>query len=86
MPRRITDYPDAYAGWNEISSYGSYLSVLAALFFYYVVYKTLTSEERCPRNPWETTPGVAATLEWMLPSPPGYHSFEEIPSIKSTAR
>nr|YP_009049965.1 cytochrome c oxidase subunit I [Chlorella sorokiniana]YP_010387313.1 Cox1 [Chlorella ohadii]AII02099.1 cytochrome c oxidase subunit I [Chlorella sorokiniana]AIM56882.1 cytochrome c oxidase subunit 1 [Chlorella sorokiniana]UPO68049.1 Cox1 [Chlorella ohadii] len=86
MPRRIPDYPDAYAGWNAISSYGSYLSVLAALFFFFVVYKTLTSEERCPRNPWETTPNVAATLEWMLPSPPSFHSFEEIPSIKSSVK
>ena len=86
MPRRIPDYPDAYAGWNAISSYGSYLSVLAALFFFYVVYKTLTSEERCPRNPWETTPNVSPTLEWMLPSPPAFHTFEEIPSIKSTIK
>lgn len=82
MPRRIPDYPDAFAGWNAVASYGSYLSVLSVVFFFYVVYKTLTSEERCPRNPWETTPNVAATLEWMIPSPPAYHTFEEIPSIK----
>ena len=43
MPRRIPDYPDAFAGWNAVACYGSYLSALAALFFFYVVYKTLTS-------------------------------------------
>ena len=82
MPRRIPDYPDAFAGWNAVASYGSYLSVLATVFFFYVVYKTLTSNEKCTNNPWETTPGVASTLEWMVGSPPAYHTFEEIPSIK----
>jgi len=41
MPRRIPDYPDAYAGWNLIASYGSYLSAISSLFFFYVVYHTL---------------------------------------------
>jgi cytochrome c oxidase subunit 1 len=84
MPRRIPDYPDAYAGWNAVASYGSYLSALSALFFFYVVYQTLVHGERCPRNPWEYHAHVSPTLEWLLPSPPAFHTFEEIPSIKST--
>lgn len=43
IPRRIPDYPDAYAGWNAIASYGSILSGMAALFFFYVVYDCLTN-------------------------------------------
>lgn len=84
MPRRIPDYPDAFAGWNAVASYGSYLSVLASLFFFYVVYRTLTGNEVCPRNPWETTPNVSPTLEWLLPSPPQFHTFEELPAIKAS--
>jgi cytochrome c oxidase subunit 1 len=42
MPRRIPDYPDAFAGWNAVSSFGSYLSTISVLFFFYVVYITLT--------------------------------------------
>jgi len=84
MPRRIPDYPDAFAGWNGVASYGSYLTVLGAIFFFYVVYKTLCSNHNCPRNPWETTPGISPTLEWMVGSPPAFHTFEEIPSIKDT--
>nr|NP_066450.1 cytochrome c oxidase subunit 1 [Ochromonas danica]AAG18416.1 cytochrome c oxidase subunit 1 [Ochromonas danica] len=44
MPRRIPDYPDAYAGWNSVSSFGSYVSLLSILFFFYVVYVTLTEK------------------------------------------
>ena len=84
MPRRIPDYPDAFAGWNAVASYGSYLSVLGATFFFYVVYRTLTGDEKCPANHWEATPGIAPTLEWMIPSPPAFHTFEEVPSIKDT--
>lgn len=84
MPRRISDYPDAFAGWNAVASYGSYLSVLGVAFFFYVVYRTLTGDEKCPANPWEATPGIAPTLEWMIPSPPAFHTFEEVPSIKDT--
>merc|ERR1712226_1092513 len=68
---------------NAVCSYGSYLSVIGAIFFFYVVYATLTGNERCPKNPWETTPGVSPTLEWLTPSPPAFHTFEEIPTIST---
>jgi cytochrome c oxidase subunit 1 len=46
MPRRIPDYPDAYAGWNAVASYGSYISAVSAVFFFYVVWVALTEGER----------------------------------------
>ena len=46
MPRRIPDYPDAYAGWNSLATYGSYISIFSSLLFFYIVYLTLTSGER----------------------------------------
>jgi cytochrome c oxidase subunit 1 len=50
MPRRIPDYPDAYDGWNAIASFGSQLSVVGAILFFYIVYSTLTSGERITNN------------------------------------
>jgi cytochrome c oxidase subunit 1 len=38
MPRRIPDYPDAYAGWNYVSSFGSIVSVAATVLFVYICY------------------------------------------------
>lgn len=79
MPRRIPDYPDAFALWNRVSSIGSAISMFAAFFFVYIAWRTLKYGEKCPANPW----GVGATtLEWTLPSPPPYHSFETPPKFK----
>jgi heme/copper-type cytochrome/quinol oxidase subunit 1 len=50
MPRRIPDYPDAYAGWNLIASYGSYLSAISSVFFFYVVYHTFVHGEPVGKN------------------------------------
>jgi heme/copper-type cytochrome/quinol oxidase subunit 2 len=57
MPRRISDYPDAYAGWNYIASLGSMISVVATLFFFYIVLNMFTVQFRITkRNPWRTYP------------------------------
>jgi len=45
MPRRIPDYPDAFAPWNAISSFGSCLSALSAIFFIWSVYINFTSTQ-----------------------------------------
>ena len=46
MPRRIPDFPDAYAGWNYVASFGSLLTAFSTLFFYYIVIITLTSGKK----------------------------------------
>jgi len=52
MPRRIPDYPDAYAGWNAVSSLGSMISAFSALLFIYIIYVTLTSGTPVANNQW----------------------------------
>ncbi len=78
MPRRVADYPDAFEPWNFVSSIGSYISFASALLFIYVCYKTLTSGEKLEANYWGEG---ATTLEWTVPSPPPFHTFEDPPRI-----
>ena len=42
MPRRVPDYPDAYFIFNKIASWGSYISAVSSIFFFYVVYNAFT--------------------------------------------
>jgi cytochrome c oxidase subunit 1 len=46
MPRRVPDYPDAYSGWNAIASYGSYISVIGAILFIYIIYDSLVQQKK----------------------------------------
>ena len=79
MPRRIPDYPDAFAGWNMISSLGAYISFASTLLFVWIAIKTLRSGEKVDAAYWGPQAG---TLEWTVSSPPPFHAFETLPQVK----
>ena len=79
MPRRYVDYPEVFAGWNYVSSLGSYLSAFGVLIFLYGVFSAYARKEKAGDNPWGE---YATTLEWTLPSPPPFHQFSTLPIIK----
>jgi cytochrome c oxidase subunit 1 len=79
MPRRIPDYPDAFAGWNYVSSIGALITAIGTVFFFYVVYRTFSSKEAVEGNQWGEG---ATTLEWTVPSPAPFHTHEEIPNME----
>src|SRR5437588_5181558 len=79
MPRRYVDYPDAFAGWNLISSVGSYISGFGVLIFLYCVLDAFMKKVPARDNPWGAG---ATTLEWTLPSPPPFHQFEVLPRVQ----
>ncbi len=81
MPRRISDYPNAFAGWNMVASIGSYISAASTLFFVFIIFHTLLAGKRAGANPWGEG---ATTLEWSLSSPPPFHSYDELPVIASS--
>ncbi|SFO85093.1 cytochrome c oxidase subunit I [Tranquillimonas alkanivorans] len=77
MPRRYIDYPDAYALWNEVSSWGAFLSFASFIFFIVMIFYAIFRGAPSPAaNPWNEH---ADTLEWTLPSPPPEHTFETLP-------
>jgi cytochrome c oxidase subunit 2 len=66
MPRRIPDYPDAYAGWNSVATYGSYITTISTLLFFYIVYYTLTQGSKIKNeNPWSLKKNDSS-LPWAL--------------------
>jgi cytochrome c oxidase subunit 1 len=79
MPRRYPDYPDAFAGWNFVSSVGSIISGLSTLIFFYILFRVFTSKEKLADNYWGDG---ATTLEWAVPSPAPHHTFEDVPVIR----
>jgi len=55
MPRRVPDYPDAFAGWNAVASFGSLISTVSIVLFFYIAYITLTAGERVSsKNVWKS--------------------------------
>src|SRR6476469_7566296 len=70
MPRRIAEYPDAFAGWNYVASIGAFISYASTLWFLFIVFHTLIAGKRAAANPWGEG---ATTLEWAQPSPPPFH-------------
>jgi cytochrome c oxidase subunit 1 len=83
MPRRIPDYPDAFTGWNAVSSYGSYIAFASTLMFVAMTLYVLAKGKKVTEaNPW----GLPAdTLEWTVPCPAPHHTFEELPKIAPSA-
>jgi hypothetical protein len=90
MPRRISDYPDAFAGWNLISSFGSIISVVATWLFLYIVYVQLVEGNATSKYPWLIPQFFSDlfqtlfnrnynSLEWSLNSPPKPHAFVSLP-------
>jgi heme/copper-type cytochrome/quinol oxidase subunit 1 len=91
MPRRIPDYPDAFSGWNAVSSFGSLISVVATVLFGYIIFDIFVNQPSCSNNPWQVASfftndcklnndtQTVNTLEWTLASPISFHAFKMLP-------
>nr|YP_009524392.1 cytochrome c oxidase subunit I [Echinoecus nipponicus]AXR86888.1 cytochrome c oxidase subunit I [Echinoecus nipponicus] len=78
MPRRYSDYPDAFTTWNIVSSMGSMISFTAALGFMIIIWEALSSN-----RPVLFTPYLPSSIEWNHPYPPADHSYMEIPLMSN---
>src|SRR6266702_6454364 len=77
MPRRIPDYATQFTDWNQVASVGAFGFGLSQLLLLYIVVQAIRSGEPAPAKPWEGSD----TLEWTLPSPVPYHTFETPPHV-----
>jgi cytochrome c oxidase subunit 1 len=78
MPRRYADYPDAFAPWHRVATWGGHIFALGMIVFVIGVILAFRSKVRAADNPWGEG---ATTLEWTLSSPPPFHQFETLPRI-----
>jgi cytochrome c oxidase subunit 1 len=78
MPRRVPDYATQFTDWNAVASIGAFGFGLSQLLLLAAVLNTIRSGAPAPARPWDG----ADTLEWTLPSPAPYHTFETPPVVK----
>jgi cytochrome c oxidase subunit 1 len=77
MPRRVPDYATQFTDFNEIATVGAFGFGLSQVLFLYVVLNCIRDGKPAPARPWDG----ADTLEWTLPSPVPYHTFETPPHV-----
>lgn len=76
IPRRYSDYPDAYTTWNVISTIGSTISLLGILFFFFIIWESLVSQRQV-LFPVQ----LNSSIEWLQNTPPAEHSYSELPLL-----
>nr|QLY90007.1 cytochrome c oxidase subunit 1 [Spelobia clunipes] len=76
MPRRYSDYPDAYTTWNVISTIGSSISLLGILFFLFIIWESMVTQRQVI-YPMQ----LNSSIEWYQNIPPAEHSYSELPLL-----
>nr|YP_010249776.1 cytochrome c oxidase subunit I [Rheocricotopus villiculus]QTT60907.1 cytochrome c oxidase subunit I [Rheocricotopus villiculus] len=76
MPRRYSDYPDAYASWNIVSTVGSTISLFSILFFIFIIWESMVTN----RMPIFSSQ-LNSSIEWFQKMPPMEHSYSELPLL-----
>nr|UFZ12905.1 cytochrome c oxidase subunit I [Platyneuromus soror] len=76
MPRRYSDYPDAYTSWNIVSSIGSTISLVGVIFFLFIIWESMISQRQImfPTH-------APSSIEWIQKLPPMEHSYSELPML-----
>ena len=79
--RRLTG--EAIADFNMIASIGGFFFGAAQVYFFFAVVLPMLrgKGDKAPQRPWEGAEG----LEWEVPSPAPFHTFEEPPKLDATA-
>jgi len=72
IPRRYSDYPDAFTIWNVVSSLGSLISFLSVILFMWIIWERLSSSRS-----WLRRNSISSSTEWINMSPISEHTFNQ---------
>ncbi|MFQ3244753.1 MAG: cytochrome c oxidase subunit 1 [Arenicella sp.] len=78
MPRRYADYPVQFTEFNQWSSFGAFGLGISQLLFVYIIVVTVRGGKKATAEVWDNPEG----LEWTVPSPAPFHTFDEPPVIR----
>nr|ARH54443.1 cytochrome c oxidase subunit 1 [Lissodema cursor] len=78
MPRRYSDYPDAYSNWNIVSSLGSMISLISVMFLIYLIWESFSTHRKSI-----SYMNLSSSIEWFQYTPPMEHSYSELPMLSS---
>nr|QIB22453.1 cytochrome c oxidase subunit I [Calliptamus italicus] len=78
MPRRYSDYPDAYTSWNVLSSIGSTISIVGIIMFIIIMWESMITNREIMFST-----NMSSSTEWLQNNPPAEHSYSELPLISS---
>nr|AHG97617.1 cytochrome oxidase subunit I [Trirachys orientalis] len=76
MPRRYSDYPDAFTMWNVVSSIGSLISLVGVLYLLFILWESFASLRKALSGM-----NLVTSIEWLQALPPAEHSFTELPIL-----
>jgi cytochrome c oxidase subunit I len=78
MPRRYADYALQFTEFNAIATVGAFVFGASQIIFLIVILKCIRGGQKVTEQVWEGAHG----LEWTVPSPAPYHTFETAPVVK----
>ena len=76
IPRRYSDYPDAYTAWNVMSSIGSIISFVGVIIFIFIIWESISTNRHILFSTQTRN-----SIEWFQNTPPAEHSYSELPTI-----
>nr|YP_009459870.1 cytochrome c oxidase subunit I [Hydropsyche simulans]AUT18135.1 cytochrome c oxidase subunit I [Hydropsyche simulans] len=76
MPRRYSDYPDAFLSWNVVSSLGSMISLISIMMLIFLIWESMINKKYMI-----FASNMIYSIEWIQKTPPLEHSFNELPKI-----
>ena len=81
MPRRYADYAAQFTNFHQVATVGAFLFGFSQLIFVWVLVKAYSGKgAQAAAKPWEGAEG----LEWTVPSPAPFHTFEIPPVLART--